>query len=245
MAKRGSTSFSATKVAKSGLITVKALERVLKLEKEVSRLRHHVSVLSKRSHKLELRLGEALEREARGVGKEEVAVPGRGVADEEEEAGVPDPVIVSHIVAFGDEDLVVSDVAGTVVAVSVAEVEEEEGSVALVRLPSVKKRRLDEGGGSLEVVEDLAVVKALLGPRGRREGDGRVASGVPTGPRVHVGPRFGMGPISGGDGYRGYGGRGRGGVWRPRVICFLCRPDQLSETVDIGLRGLRGGAGRL
>ena len=40
MAKRGSTSFLAAKVAKSGLITAKALERVLELEKVVSRLRH-------------------------------------------------------------------------------------------------------------------------------------------------------------------------------------------------------------
>jgi len=75
MAKRGSTSFSATKVAKSGLITAKALERVLELEKEVSRLRHHVSVLSKRNHKLELRLGEILEGREREERKEEVAVP--------------------------------------------------------------------------------------------------------------------------------------------------------------------------
>jgi len=213
MAKRGSTSFSAAKVAKSGLITARALERVLELEKEVSRLRHHVSVLSKRNHKLELRLGEVL---VEGDRRE------RGVADEEEEAGVPDPVMVSHIVAFGDDDVVVSGVAGTVVAVSVAEVEEEGSSVAQVRLPGVKKRRLDEEGGSLEVVEDLAVVRAPLGPRGRQEGDGSVASGVPTGPRGHVGPRFGMGPISGGDGYRGYGGRVRGrGVAAPSNLFSL------------------------
>jgi len=140
MAKRGSTSFSATKVAKSGLITAKALKRVLELEKEVLRLRHHVSVLSKRNHKLELRLGEVLVEGDRRERREEVAVPERGVANEEEEAGVLDPVEVSHIVAFGDEDVVVSDVAGTVVAVSVEASEEEEGSVALVRLPGGLRR---------------------------------------------------------------------------------------------------------
>ena len=210
MAKRGSTSFSATKVAKSGLITAKALERVLELEKEVSRLRHHVSVLSKRNHKLELRLGEVLEGRVREEEKEEVAVPGRGVAEEEEEAGVPDPVRVSHIVAFGDEDVVVSGVAGTVVAVSVEDEEEEEVSVALIRLPGgVKKRRLDEDGGSLEVIEDLAVVKAPLGPRGSAEGGGGMASGVPTGPRGHVGPGFGMGPMMGRGRGRGFAGNGR------------------------------------
>jgi len=159
MAKRGSTSFSATKVAKSSLITAKALGRVLELEKEVSRRQHHVTVLSKRNHKLELRLGGVLEGREGVERREEVAVPGRGVADEEEEAGVRDPGMVSYIVAFGDEEVVVSGVAGTVVAVSVGEVEEEESSVALVRLPGVKKRRLDEEGGSLEVVEDLVVVE--------------------------------------------------------------------------------------
>jgi len=60
MAKQGSTSFSVTKVAKLGWIKAKARERVLELEKEVSRLWHHVSVLSKRNHKLELQLGEGL-----------------------------------------------------------------------------------------------------------------------------------------------------------------------------------------
>jgi len=210
MAKRGSTSFSATKVAKSGLITAKALERVLELEKEVSRLWHHVSVLSKRNHKLELRLGEVLVEGDRRGRKEEVAVPGRGVADEEEEAGVPDPVMVSRIVAVGDEDVVVSGVAGGVVAVSVEADEEEEVLVSLVRLPEgIKKRRLDEDGGSLEVTEDWAVMKAPLGPRGSAERGGRVASGVPTGPRGHVGPGFGMGPMGGRGRGRGFAGSGR------------------------------------
>jgi len=79
MAKQGSTSFSATKVVKSSLITAKALEHILKLENEVLRLQHHVSILSKRNQKLELRLGEVLVEQKRGDEKPEVAVPGRGV----------------------------------------------------------------------------------------------------------------------------------------------------------------------
>jgi len=208
MAKRGSTSFSATKVAKAGLITAKALERVLELEKEVSRLRHHVSVLSKRSHRLELRLGEVLERGAER--KEEVAESEGDVAGGEAEAGVPDPVMVSHIVAVGDEDVVVSGVAGGIVALSVVDDEEGEATVALVRLPGgVKKRRLDVDGGSLEVVEDLAVVKAPLGPRGSVERGGRVANFVPTGPRGQLGGGFGVGRMVGvgrGRGFTGGGG---------------------------------------
>jgi len=38
------------------------------------------------------------------------------IADKEEESEVPDPVIVSHIIAVGDEDVVASGVAGEVVA---------------------------------------------------------------------------------------------------------------------------------
>ena len=43
MAKRGSTTLLATKVAKSSLIMRKALEGFLELEKEVSRIRQHIS----------------------------------------------------------------------------------------------------------------------------------------------------------------------------------------------------------
>jgi len=129
-----------SKVAKSGLTTARSLERVLELEKEVLRLWHHVSVLSKRNHKLELQLGKVLEKRVREEEREEVAVHERGVAQEEEEAGVSDPVIVHHIVAFEDEDVVVSGMAGTVVAVLVEDGEEEEASLVLVRIPSWVKK---------------------------------------------------------------------------------------------------------
>ena len=166
------------------------------MKKEVSRLRHYISVLWKWCHKQELKIGELVEREGE-VGKEEVAV--EEVA-KEVEAGVPDPIIVSHIVAVGDEDVVVSGVAGGVVALLVEEAElGMEPSVALVRLPEgVKKRRL-EGSSGLEVVEDLAVVKALLGLWGLGEGMGKGVVRVPTVPSRQFGRGFGIG-----------GGRGRG-----------------------------------
>ena len=62
MVKRGSTTFSATKVAKAGLVASAALQKIMDLEKEVSKLRHHVSVLSKRNH--------MLQKEAEGKEKE-------------------------------------------------------------------------------------------------------------------------------------------------------------------------------
>jgi len=146
------------KVAKSGLIRALALERILELEREVSRHRHHVSVLSKRSHQQGLRIGELIEEG--GIGsQEEVAVV---EVAKQVESGVTESVMISHIGAVRDENVVVLSVAGGMVAVSVEEAEVgEESEVALVRLPGgVKKRRLDEKSGSLEVVKDLAVVKA-------------------------------------------------------------------------------------
>ena len=53
MVKRGPTTFSATKVAKAGLVASAALQKIMDLEKEVSKLQHHVSVLSKRNHMLQ------------------------------------------------------------------------------------------------------------------------------------------------------------------------------------------------
>jgi len=53
MVKQGSTTFSATKIAKAGLVASAALQKIMDWEKEVSKLRHHVSVLSKKNHVLQ------------------------------------------------------------------------------------------------------------------------------------------------------------------------------------------------
>jgi len=50
MVKRGSSTFSAAAVARSGLALGRTVEKTLALEAEVSRLRHHVSVLSRWLH---------------------------------------------------------------------------------------------------------------------------------------------------------------------------------------------------
>ncbi|PUU83447.1 hypothetical protein B9Z19DRAFT_1119287 [Tuber borchii] len=90
MAKRGSSSFSATKVAKTGMVIGKLVEKLLAMEKEIGRLRHHVSVLSRRNHVLSGGKKKVTERK----GKEEVAesMAGAGVAD----CGVADPEVVAH-----------------------------------------------------------------------------------------------------------------------------------------------------
>jgi len=147
-------------------------------------------VLSKRCYKQEWRIGELLEKVG-GEVKEDVAMSKRGVADKEEVGRISDHVMVSHIVAFGDKDVVVSGVAGTIVVVLEEEEEEARSLVALMRLlEGVKRRKLDGDGGGVKGTKDLAVVKVLLGPREVEEREDRVASWVPTWPRRQVGSGF-------------------------------------------------------
>jgi len=62
MVKRGSSTFSAAAVARSGLALGRTVEKTLALEAEVSRLRHHISVLSRRLYLSALE-SESLHRE--------------------------------------------------------------------------------------------------------------------------------------------------------------------------------------
>ena len=68
MGKRGSKSFSANQLADTGLVMADMVRKMLEMEKEIGRLRHHVSVLSKREFGLRREMGR-MEREK----KEEVA----------------------------------------------------------------------------------------------------------------------------------------------------------------------------
>ena len=52
MSQRKSTSFSAAKVANFGVVMAEMVAERLRMEKEIRRLRHHVSVVSKRNHQL-------------------------------------------------------------------------------------------------------------------------------------------------------------------------------------------------
>ena len=47
-----STMFSAAKVANSGVVMAEMMGKMSDMEKKIKRLRHHVSVLSKRNHEL-------------------------------------------------------------------------------------------------------------------------------------------------------------------------------------------------
>jgi len=206
MVKRGSTTFSATKVAKAGLAASAALERILNLEKEVSRLRHHVSVLSKRNHVLSKELKE------RGDDCSEVASPVRVQEPESQVVAEPEVRMGGTIVAGVEEDVWVAPVAGVAeppVAETKVAVVVDEPEVALVRLPKGKRRRVNGGGeeeqemGSEaeEVVEGVMVATSIpRGPKGyvagttggRGRGSGNVA-GAPVGPRSG---QFGRGLVN-------------------------------------------------
>jgi len=197
MVKRGSTTFSATKVAKAGLAASAALSRILELEKEVSRLRHHVSVLSKRNHVLKK---EADKRE--GEDGAEVASPVRVQEPEPQVVVEPEVRMSGTIVAEGEEDVSVAPVAGVAeppVAETKVAVMVDEPEVALVRLPKGKRRRTcgEEGseaeGSEVEVVEEGIIVATSIprGPKGYAAGTlggrGRgsvYVAGAPVGPRM-------------------------------------------------------------
>jgi len=173
MVKRGSTTFSATKVANAGLVDSAALQRIMDLEKEVSKLRHHVSVLSKRNHMLQKEAG-GKEKEVE-VAVSEVASPGRVEEPQAEPHVVAEPLerMSGVIVAEEEEDVWVAPVAKPAVAESrVARVVEEEGGRSEVSRPmSANKRgRLDNGGDESE--KEVEVVRSV--------------SVVPSGPRVEL-----------------------------------------------------------
>ena len=106
MVKRSPTTFSATKVAKAGLVASAALQKIMDLEKEVSKLRHHVSVLSKQNHALKKEVEEKKEQEA----CEEMASPVRGKEPEPQGVAELSDQVMSggmsgHIVADVEEDV--------------------------------------------------------------------------------------------------------------------------------------------
>jgi len=177
MVKRGSTTFSATKVAKAGLTASAALQKILDLEKDVSKLRHHVSVLSKRNH--------GLQKEVDRLKKEEVAVDSEVASPERVEE--PEPLVVAE----PEESVVVDNVAEAFVAragvagvrlakvatpevaeLDVAEEDDEDDCRSVVTGVGKKRRLEDEG-----VEEVGASVVVPTGPRG----------GAPTGPSLMAG----------------------------------------------------------
>ena len=224
MSQRKSTKFSAAKVANFGVVMAEMVMKMGEMEKEIKRLRHHVSVLSKRNHRLVK------------DGKSGAAPPiASGVSLSKEKEGVEERVRVEKMVRVEEERGVVAE--------SVASFEEAEVAEPVVRLPVAvkgegsKRRRVEASEGEEGMRKDEEVLVAPLGPRAvcggllRRVGkesvfagaDQRlVAGGDSTPTAVGVSRRseaWRQSPgVSGGYqlrprvGYErwGYGGRGRG-----------------------------------
>jgi len=192
MVKRGSTTFSAPKVAKAGLAALAALTRILELEKEVSRLRHHVSVLSKRNHGLQ----KEADRKSGDDGAE-VASPVRVQEPEPQVVAEPEVRMRGIIVAEEEEDLFVASVAKPAVAESRVALEVDEPEVALVRLPKGKRRRTDVDKEEEETTESEAegvVEGQMVATSIPREPRGViVVAGAPVGPRSG---QFGRGVVN-------------------------------------------------
>jgi len=215
------TSFTATQVANNGMAMGAAFMRILELEKEVSRLGHHVSVLSKRLNGEGEKKKVEEKEEVAGVVAEAEAEAEREVVAEVAAVGTP-PIASGVYKVVAEEKVVVDEVVAGVESMSVgSEADEDEviGGKIVVRLPGDRKRRIREAGGEKRVgVEERALVRAIpVGPRSgvRIEGLGR---GVPSGPsgvfldKRRGGPGRGFGFGTEGYGYRGRG-RGRGGYY--------------------------------
>ena len=168
MPQQKSTSFSAAKVANFGVVMAEMIEERMRLEKEIKRLRHHVSVLSKRNHQL---MKDGKSRAASSIASdaslssddeevetkdgERFRVVGSLVGEEARRRahgdGVPDKWCEEGAEEFVSEcqergkylgrtkwKVAEMDVASEVVALSVAE-EEEVVAEPRVKLPEVVK----------------------------------------------------------------------------------------------------------
>ena len=184
MVKRGSTTFSATKVAKGGLTATAALQKILDLEKDVSKLRHHVSVLSKRNH--------GLQKEVDRLKKEEVAVVSEVASPERVEE--PEPLVVAEPEETVEEVKVAAAFVASagVAGVRLARVATPE--VAGVRLARVATPEVAEPDVAEEDDEDdCRSVVTVTGKRRRLddEGEGEGVEEVGTSVVVPTGPRGG------------------------------------------------------
>ena len=180
MVKRGVTTFSATKVAKAGLAASAALEKILGMEKKISRLRHHVSVLSKRNHGLQKELEGLRVREEEKEEDEEVA-------SREE----PEPSVAETVAEPSESDVVADKSMGSSVAPMSADEEEVRERVVFDDwMADLRDCMSDEDvvvGGKIVPLtgytpkEEVEVLRTVVptGPRGS----------APLGPAVMVGGR--------------------------------------------------------
>ena len=179
MVKQGSKSFSANKLADTGLVMAEMARKMMKMEKEIGRLRHHVSVLSKR----EVGLKKELEWERKGKEEEEVA---SGEAEEEvaESSGLEGSV--AGLSGLEEEEVLwderVTDLRSCI--------SDED---VLVGGKIIPMKGYEPGVEVVEVGSSTVVPKAPRAIQGMIERE--VVLGAPAGPRAREARGRGMGPF--------------------------------------------------
>ena len=198
MVKRGSKTVSSNMMGETNAKVVEMAKKILAMEKEIGRLRHHVSVLSKR----ELGLKKKLLRVEKGKEKEEVveSVAERGVAVEE--------VVVEADGLVPEADAVAESVTGMV----------SEGSVVPDSVSTGNdSMEVDDGVTGLKdsMSDEDVLVDGRMIPLKRytRVASGervrRVEASPPRVPLAMVGRGRGVELVGGSRGY----GVGRGHGW--------------------------------
>ena len=209
MPQQKSTSFSAAKVANFGVVMAEMVSEMSVLRKEVKRLRHHVSVLSKRNDRL-VKDGKsrAVPPIASGAnrGIEDSECGGEEVADVKAEVAAKEATVEAG--AEAEEEVVEVAEAEAEVAEeeAIVEAEAEAEGVAREGVSGGSADSSDDsmGGDSDEVVVEDGRLR-IVAPRGPREwvrggGGGR---GSPSGGPVF---NFGQG-VRRGRGYQEHPGR--------------------------------------
>ena len=226
----------------------KALDRILALEAEVLRLRHHVSDLSKRLQKLDpprskisradSTLSPAIEEVTLRSGSGGKAVEKEGVAEEKPPVtgtGVADEMVVAE-----DDNVAVATFEAEAVAVEFrGKKRRVEDRVSVVDEDVVVGRKIVPLGTldpmRVEVVEVGSSTVVPVAPRAIQESREReVVQEAPAGPRGRDGTRVGMGLGGGRSLNSGYGLRSGGSV--PGGVAFR------GDTRGFYARG-RGGGG--
>ena len=227
MSQQKSTKFSAARVANFGVVMAEMFEEKKKLELEVKRLRHHVSVLSKRNHEL-MKVGKSKAASSIASGASFCSSGEEGEKEEVAESEAEVAVKVATVeaddeakgVAKGKEVEVAEDVAEDK-AVALMEGSADSGVASVAESEVVSEAGLEGSGSDMEVderVEDLrsrvsdedVVVDGKVVSLKGYESTGRGVRGAPLGPKRSYGrgDYVPLGPY----GFRNMlGGRGRGG----------------------------------
>ena len=239
----------------SNATSSKALDRILTLEAEVSRLRYHISVLSKRLHKLDPQWRKSSRADSSRspvIGENNLRSVGGGKAVEKEGVAEEKPPKAEREGGGAMAVVVVEDVAMATV---------EAGAVA-VQFRGKRRRLEDEervmekdvvvGGkivplgvlepGRVEVVEAGSLTVVPQAPRAIQElREREVVQGAPAGPRGRGGTGVGIGQ-SRGRGLHGYGTRsGDGSV--PGGVVYPFAYNNTGGFYAYGRGRGRGGGG--